>query len=246
MTRYFIIFSYQGTAYSGWQIQPNGITVQEVMQDALSTILRRDVELTAAGRTDAGVHAKKMFAHVDLNVDEFDISKLVNKLNSILPKDIAVHSMVEVAGDAHARFDATSRVYEYHLITNKNVFLYDYAMRVFSNLDFEKMNIAAQILFEYEDFTSFSKLHTDAKTNNCKIYQAKWKDEGDRWVFTIEANRFLRDMVRAIVGTLLEVGMGKLSLEGFRTIIENKNRNNAGSSVPAKGLFLCDVKYPFL
>ncbi len=246
MTRYFIIFSYKGTAYSGWQIQPNGVTVQEIMQKAFSTVLRSTVELTAAGRTDAGVHAKKMIAHVDLSMGEEQMPQLVNKLNSILPADIAVHNFVKVNKDAHARFDASSRVYEYHLIVEKNVFLYDYAMRSFNPLDFDKMNKAAEILFEYEDFTSFSKLHTDAKTNNCKIYHAKWEDRGDRWVFKIEANRFLRDMVRAIVGTLLEVGRGKHSLEDFKNIIESKNRSKAGASVPAKGLYLCEVKYPFL
>ncbi len=242
--RYFIYFSYKGAAYVGWQIQPNGISVQEVMQKAFSTILRTEIELVAAGRTDAGVHAKMMVAHVDLELQDMQVSQLINKLNSFLPNDIAITQMVKVQPDAHARFDATSRRYEYHLVCEKNVFLNDYAMRVFRFLDFDMMNKAAETLFEYTDFTSFSKLHTDAKTNNCKIMHAQWTFEKDRWVFTIEADRFLRNMVRAIVGTLLEVGRGKMNVEEFRKVIEAKNRCNAGVSVPGKGLYLVNVNYP--
>ncbi len=242
--RYFIYFSYNGAAYVGWQIQPNGISVQEVMQKAFSTILRTDIELVAAGRTDAGVHAKTMIAHVDLELQGIQISEFVNKLNSFLPHDIAISKMVKVQPDAHARFDATSRRYEYHLLCEKNVFLNDYAMRVYHPLDFEMMNKAAETLYEYTDFTSFSKLHTDVKTNNCKVMHAQWTFEKDRWVFTIEADRFLRNMVRAIVGTLLEVGKGKMSVAEFREVIESKNRCNAGVSVPGKGLYLVNVNYP--
>ena len=244
MKRYFIYFSYNGAAYCGWQIQPNGITVQEVMQKAFSTILRVQVELVAAGRTDAGVHARSMVAHADIDFSFDSLSNFVDKLNAFLPADIAVERMEEVAPDAHARFDAVSRCYEYHLITSKNVFQHDYAMRVCHPLDFEMMNRAAKTLFEYTDFTSFSKLHTDVKTNNCKITQAVWVEVGDKWVFTIEADRFLRNMVRAIVGTLLEVGRGKMSVGEFRQVIEAKNRCGAGTSVPAKGLYLVAVKYP--
>ncbi len=242
--RYFIYFSYNGAAYVGWQIQPNGISVQEVMQKAFSTILRTDIELVAAGRTDAGVHAKMMIAHVDLELQDMQVLELVNKLNSFLPHDIAISKMVKVQPDSHARFDAVSRRYEYHLLCEKNVFLNDYAMRVYHLLDFEMMNKAAKTLYEYTDFTSFSKLHTDVKTNNCKVMHAQWTFEKDRWVFTIEADRFLRNMVRAIVGTLLEVGKGKMSVAEFREVIESKNRCNAGVSVPGKGLYLVNVNYP--
>ena len=242
--RYFIYFSYNGTAYVGWQIQPNGISVQEVLQKAFSTILRTDVEITAAGRTDAGVHARSMVAHVDLEDAALDNIDLVTKLNSLLPNDIAMEKIVKVKPNAHARFDAASRRYEYHLIPKKNVFLNDFAMRIFHPLDFETMNQAAEILCEYTDFTSFSKLHTDVKTNNCKISYAKWTQDNEKWVFTIEADRFLRNMVRAIVGTLLEAGRGKITVNEFRQIIEARNRCDAGASVPAKGLFLVQVAYP--
>ncbi len=242
--RYFIRFSYLGAAYHGWQIQPNGITVQEVMQNAFSTILRSEVELVAAGRTDSGVHARCMVAHLDLDSDVELTEMLIGKINSFLPQDIAIESAEKVAADTHARFDAVARRYEYHVITKKNVFLHDLAMRVNFPLDFEAMNAAAKVLLEYEDFTSFSKLHTDAKTNNCKVTFAEWREESEgHWIFTIEADRFLRNMVRAIVGTLLEVGRGKLDLSGFRQVIEAKNRGDAGVSVPGKGLYLLEVKY---
>lgn len=244
--RYFTYFSYNGLAYCGWQIQPNGTSVQEVMQNAFSTILRADIELTAAGRTDSGVHAKRMVAHFDVENGLSAELDLVNKLNSILPKDIAVDKIIEVPGEAHARFDAISRKYEYHIVTKKNVFLEEFAMRTFHPLDFDAMNQAAEILLDYTDFTSFSKLHTDVKTNNCKIIRAEWTEsEFNHWIFTIEADRFLRNMVRAIVGTLLEVGRGKMTTDDFNAVIEAKNRCSAGSSVPAKGLYLVDVRYPF-
>ncbi|MHB9054833.1 MAG: tRNA pseudouridine(38-40) synthase TruA [Paludibacteraceae bacterium] len=242
--RYFIYFSFNGGAYAGWQIQPNGISVQEVMQKVFSTILREDIEIVAAGRTDAGVHASCMVAHVDIEKELPPLPDFINKLNSFLPKDIAIKKIIEVRKDAHARFDAISRRYEYHVILNKSVFLNEFTMRIFHPLNFDAMNQAAEILYEYTDFTSFSKLHTDVKTNNCKITYAKWKKHDDRWIFTIEANRFLRNMVRAIVGTLLEVGRGKLTIDDFSKIIESKNRCNAGISVPAKGLFLVNVDYP--
>ena len=242
--RYFIYFSYKGDGYCGWQIQPNGISVQEVLQKAFSTILRTEIEITAAGRTDAGVHARSMVAHFDLENELIANFDLINKLNSLLPNNIAVEKIVEVRPDAHARFDAVSRRYEYHLIPKKNVFLNDFAMRIFHPLDLEAMNRAAEALYEYTDFTSFSKLHTDVKTNNCKISRAKWTQDNEKWVFTIEADRFLRNMVRAIIGTLLEVGRGKMTVNEFRLVIEAKNRCDAGASVPAKGLFLVNVEYP--
>lgn len=243
--RYFIRFAYDGTAYCGWQVQPNGLSVQEVLTKALCTILRtEDIEIVAAGRTDAGVHARNMVAHFDVE-DRLPAGlDLVNKLNSLLPSDISVIEIREVKPEVHARFDALSRRYEYHLVLQKDVFRHPFAMRIYNPLDFDRMNEAAKILFKYTDFTSFSKLHTDVKTNNCKIMAARWEQREDEWIFIVEADRFLRNMVRAIVGTLLEVGRGKMTLDEFRQVIDAKNRCNAGSSVPAKGLFLVGVTYP--
>jgi tRNA pseudouridine38-40 synthase len=242
--RYFIYLSYKGTNYHGWQVQPNGISVQEKLQDALSTILQSKTEVVGAGRTDAGVHARQMVAHTDIEKSITNTSDLVYKLNSFLPTDIAIQKIVPVKDDAHARFDAISRTYEYWLTTAKDPFLTDAAMRAYGNIDFEAMNKAAQKLFDYTDFTSFSKLHTDAKTNNCRILKAIWeKRDENLWVFTIQADRFLRNMVRAIVGTLLEVGRGQLTVEDFCCIIEAKDRCKAGVSVPAQGLYLIEVTY---
>ena len=243
--RYFIRFAYDGTAYCGWQMQPNGLSVQEVLTKALCTLLRtEDIEIVAAGRTDAGVHARNMVAHFDVE-DRLPAGlDLVNKLNSLLPSDISVIEIREVKPEVHARFDALSRRYEYHLVLQKDVFRHPFAMRIYNPLDFDRMNEAAKILFEYTDFTSFSKLHTDVKTNNCKIMAARWEQREEEWIFIVEADRFLRNMVRAIVGTLLEVGRGKMTIDEFRQVIDAKNRCNAGSSVPAKGLFLVEVAYP--
>lgn len=241
--RFFIYFSYKGTHYHGWQFQPNGISVQEVLSKALSTVLRTDLELTGAGRTDTGVHARLMVAHFDLTTELPKRFDLANKLNSVLPKDISVYKITEVLPDAHARFDAISRRYEYHIVTRKDVFKTEYAARINSNLDFEAMNDAAKLLKEYTDFTSFSKLHTDVKTNNCVISHAEWTQQNDEWIFTIQADRFLRNMVRAIVGTLFEVGRKRMSLDEFRAVIEAKNRCKAGVSVPAHGLYLVDIQY---
>jgi len=242
--RYFLYFSYKGTAYHGWQIQPNGISVQEVLTKALCTILRTEIELTGAGRTDTGVHARLMVAHFDFEGNFPSGFDLTAKLNSYLPKDIAVLKIREVQSDAHARFDAMSRKYEYHVVLRKSVFLTDLAARISNPLNFEVMNSAAATLKDYRDFTSFSKLHTDVKTNNCAIRQAVWTQKEDEWVFTIEADRFLRNMVRAIVGTLFEVGRGKMTVEEFGKVIELKDRCKAGTSVPAQGLYLVDIKYP--
>ncbi|MCL2650213.1 MAG: tRNA pseudouridine(38-40) synthase TruA [Candidatus Azobacteroides sp.] len=243
MKRYFIYLSYNGKNYCGWQIQPNGITVQQRLEESLSVLLQEKIEIVGAGRTDSGVHASFMVAHFD-STKEIDSLILCKRLNSILPDDIAIHKIVEALPDAHARFDAISRTYKYFVTTKKDPFRQDFAYRIPYMLNFELMNEAAKTLFDYEDFTSFSKLHTDVKTNNCRILHAEWTQENDScWVFTIRANRFLRNMVRAIVGTLLEVGRGKITVDDFRKIIEEKNRNVAGTSVPAHALFLTDVSY---
>jgi len=231
-------------AYHGWQIQPNGVSVQEILMKVLATVLRYEVEVIGAGRTDAGVHAKLMVAHVDLEKPLEDAAAFAYKLNGMLPNDIAIQKIVPVKSNAHARFDAVSRSYEYWLIREKNPFLHDWATKITGDLDFEAMNQAAKSLFDYTDFTSFSKLHTDVKTNNCKIMQAKWEQCGDVWIFTIQADRFLRNMVRAIVGTLLQVGRGQITEAEFRAIIEAKDRCKAGTSAPAEGLYLVNIAYP--
>ena len=245
MFRYFIYLAYDGANYHGWQIQPNGNSVQETLTRALITFLRDDaIEVTGAGRTDAGVHARLMVAHFDIE-RMLDCDSVTDKLNRLLPPDISVYQVRRVRQDAHARFDATYRTYKYYITTRKDPFNRNYAWRVYQSLDFDKMNEAAKVLFEYTDFTSFSKLHTDVKTNNCRIMHARWEQIGeDEWVFTIQADRFLRNMVRAVVGTLVEVGRGKLTVEGFRKVIEEKNRCSAGTSVPGHALFLVDIGYP--
>ena len=242
--RYFILFSYDGAAYHGWQVQPNAITVQQVLEEALATLLRMPVPVVGAGRTDTGVNAECMVAHANLPAD-VDVAQLIYKLNKILPPDIAVSDIKRVRDDAHARFDAVSRRYRYRVVTVKSPFARRYALRVMPGIDFEAMNRAAELLYEYTDFTSFSKLHTDVKTNNCKVTYAAWHNVGGgEWVFEIEADRFLRNMVRAIVGTLLLVGRGKMTIDGFREVIENKARADAGDSAMGEALFLVDVKYP--
>lgn len=243
MQRYFIYFGYDGTAYHGWQVQPNGISVQGVLMQALSTLLRGHVEVVGAGRTDAGVHARCMVAHFDSEMC-LDAERMVDKLNRLLPPDIAVYRLLPVPSDAHARFSALSRRYEYYVTTAKSPFERDYSYRLIKTPDFELMNQAAALLIGRKDFTSFSKLHTDVKTNICEVTLARWTKVNDNtWMFTIEANRFLRNMVRAIVGTLLDVGFGKINLLEFQQVIENKDRCSAGMSVPGKGLFLVDVGY---
>jgi len=241
--RYFIQLSYDGEAYHGWQVQPNGRSVQQTLQEALSTLLRTPMEVVGAGRTDAGVHARMMFAHFDFPT-EIDGAQLAYKLNKILPHDIAVQAVTLVADDLHARFSATSRTYHYFLHLHKSPFLRRYSWQLYGNLDFAKMNEAAQTLLEYEDFTSFSKTNTDTKTNLCHVTEAMWEElQPGEWRFTITANRFLRNMVRAIVGTLVEVGRGRLSVADFRRVIELRNRCSAGESVPAHGLFLVKINY---
>ena len=241
--RYFITLSFDGTAYHGWQIQPHSVSVQEELQKALSTLLRMPVEVVGAGRTDTGVHARKMFAHFDSEY-ELECPQLVYKLNKLLPRDIAVQQVERVADDMHARFSAKSRTYHYYVHLDKNPFLRSYSWQVYGNPDFELMNKAAVVLMEYMDFTSFSKVNTDTKTNDCTITEAHWDRVGEgQWRFTITANRFLRNMVRAIVGTLMEVGRGRMTIEQLRQVIEAKDRCRAGDSVPGNALFLVDVKY---
>lgn len=241
--RYFITLSFDGTAYHGWQIQPHSVSVQEELQKALSTLLRMPVEVVGAGRTDTGVHARKMVSHFDINA-ELDCQQLVYKLNKLLPRDIAVQHVEQVSDDMHARFSAKSRTYHYYVHSGKNPFLRSYSWQLYGNPDFELMNKAAVVLMEYMDFTSFSKVNTDAKTNDCTITEAHWDRVGEgQWRFTITANRFLRNMVRAIVGTLLEVGRGRMTIEQLRQVIEAKDRCRAGDSVPGNALFLVDVKY---
>lgn len=240
--RYFIELSYKGTNYHGWQIQPDASSVQEEITKALATILQEKILLVGAGRTDAGVHASQMFAHVDT------VKKLtddyVHKLNAILPNDIVIKSIKEVSDETHARFDAVSRTYEYRILLGRDPFLLETTWQLHQkNLQIEKMNEAANLLFKYEDFESFSKVKTDVNTFNCSIMKAVWTLEDKHLIFHIKANRFLRNMVRAIVGTLIEVGLGKKTVEDFRKIIESKKRSEAGLSVPAKGLFLTEVCY---
>lgn len=243
MARYFMQLSYNGAAYHGWQIQPSGISVQEVLMDRLKKILGEEISVVGAGRTDAGVHASMMIAHFDTE-KVFDTESLAKGLNSITPQDIAIDGIWQVADDMHARFSAKKRTYEYYLTTKKNPFSIQTCTRIIGNLDFDMMNEAAKRLMDYTDFTSFSKLHTDCKTNNCKIFEAEWTQISEcEWKFTISADRFLRNMVRAIVGTLFEVGRHKLSVDDFCKIIEKKDRCSAGSSAPYQGLFLSKIEY---
>jgi len=243
--RYFLVLDYNGAKYFGWQRQPNQETVQERIENALSTLLRTHIEITGAGRTDTGVHARNYVAHFDCETENLHSdTNFLYKLNCILPFDICIQRIALVAPDAHARFDAIRRTYRYYITTKKDVFSFPLTHRA-KNLDVSKMNNAAAILSEYTDFTSFSKLNTDVKTNNCYVYEAFWTEEGSELIFTITANRFLRNMVRAIVGTLIEVGYGKISDKDFRQIIEAKDRSKAGTSAPAQALFLEEIEYPY-
>lgn len=242
--RYFMQLSYRGAPFHGWQSQPGEVTVQSVLEDALSMILRRPMKITGAGRTDAGVNARMMVAHFDVDPPLADPAGLVRKLNAVVGKDIAVQKIWEVAPDSHARFDAVSRTYHYYAVTEKTPFFYPLSWKAPATLDFEAMNRAAEILLETSDFTSFSKLHTDVKTNICRVSYARWERLGDHeWVFVITADRFLRNMVRAVVGTLVEVGRGKMSIERFREVIDRRDRCAAGTSMPGEALFLWEVKY---
>lgn len=246
MPRYFIRISYKGTAYHGWQIQPNATSVQERLNYALSTYLRENIEATGAGRTDSGVHASYFIAHFDSANEDLDSSKdFLYKVNCILPNDITAHSIKRVNDAANARFDAISRTYNYFIHTSKNSFLDTYSYHFKGILNISRIEEALPLLLKHTDFTSFSKLHTDVKTNNCKIFKAQWREYApSQFVFTISADRFLRNMVRAIVGTLLEVGKGNIEPSAVDRIIEQKDRALAGTSAPAQGLFLAGINYP--
>ena len=242
--RFFITLSYDGTRYHGWQVQPNGPSVQEKLQWALSTILRQDIQVTGAGRTDAGVHARMMVAHFDVETISYELHDLTYKLNRLLPQDIAIQKMEPVSDEMHARFSATSRTYHYYIHTVKDPFLRAYSCELHYPLDFQLMNEAAAILMTYEDFGAFCKAHADVKTTLCHITAAQWHQTSpSSWYFEITANRFLRNMVRAVVGTLIDVGRGRLSLDDFRKVVEGKRRTEAGESMPANALFLEEVKY---
>ncbi|WP_417800527.1 tRNA pseudouridine(38-40) synthase TruA [Tenacibaculum sp.] len=243
--RYFIELAYNGKNYHGWQIQPHAISVQEKINKAISTILREEINIVGAGRTDAGVHAAQMFAHFDVAVPLND--NFTYKLNAILPDDIVIFKTHLVPNDAHARFDAFSRSYEYKIWLGRNPFLLDTSWQLHrQQLNIELMNKAAAILYDYEDFECFSKVKTDVLTFNCTVTNAEWIKNGSELTFHISANRFLRNMVRAIVGTLIDVGLEKITVEDFKKIIESKNRSKAGVSVPAKGLFLTKVIYDYI
>jgi tRNA pseudouridine38-40 synthase len=247
--RYFIELAYDGTNYHGWQVQDNAISIQEVLNKALATILREPVETTGCGRTDTGVHARQLYAHFTLQPPEggaFNLLGTVNSLNAILPDDIAVKRIVPVHADAHARFDAVSRSYEYHVHFEKDPFKINHSWQLRDKPDMALMNAAARIMMEYTDFSCFSKSNTQTFTNNCKITRAEWVYTEHCLVFHISADRFLRNMVRAIVGTLMLVGRKEIAPEEVRVIIESKNRSNAGTSVPACGLYLTEVKYTYL
>ncbi len=240
-TRYYIELAYKGTDYHGWQIQPNAITVQETLEEALSVKLQQEIRVVGAGRTDTGVHAKFFVAHFDSskNID----NKTIFGLNNILPNDIVVYDIKKVNPNFNARFDAQSRTYKYYITNKKSPFLIETTTFVKEKINLNILNRASNILFNYTDFTSFSKLHTDTKTNNCKIFYAKWYIENEIIVFEITADRFLRNMVRSIVGTLLDVNAGKKTISEFSKIIESKDRRNAGKSAPAQGLFLTKIEY---
>lgn len=257
--RYFLKLSYNGEKFHGWQAQPNAIGVQQKIEEALSIVTRLPVSIVGAGRTDAGVHAREMYAHFDLPYTIADKNKFLLSINRLIGKDIAFHDLLEVSDDAHARFDAIERTYKYFITYEKTPFFYPFSWLSPSILNVEDMNVAASLLLDVQDFTSFAKLHSDVKTNICDVREAKWDFISDKdahgvcvpsgdsgLVFTISADRFLRNMVRAIVGTLVEVGRGKLSIDGFKRVINCKDRCVAGMSMPAQALFLWSVKYPYI
>lgn len=251
MPRHFIKLAYRGARFHGWQRQPNALSVQQALEEALSMVFRIPVAVTGAGRTDAGVNASCMYAHCDLPVELTDDTRVVRALNSILGRDVTVYSVFPVADDAHARFDATSRTYHYYAHVGPDPFAGELSWQCSPALDFEAMNRAAALLKEVDDFTSFAKLHTDVKTNICRVTRAEWVDVADvnsltvKKCFVITADRFLRNMVRAVVGTLVDVGRGKLTIDGFRRVIEARDRCSAGTSMPPGALFLHDVTYPY-
>lgn len=242
--RYFIKLSFDGSRYHGWQQQDNAISVEHKINEALTTILRQEVKITGCGRTDAGVHAKEFYAHFETERPIEAGEKMVYNLNSLLPDDIVIDNIFKVKPDAHARFSAVKRTYQYVINSRRDPFTQDYEYFFFRKLDVGQMNQACDILMEHKDFSCFSKTHTQVNNFFCTIYEAWWETQDSRYIFTITANRFLRNMVRAIVGTMLDVGLHKTDLEEFRNIIEKGSRSDAGMSVAAKGLFLTRVEYP--
>ena len=243
VVRYFIHFAYDGTNYHGWQIQPDANSVQEELQKALSVLLRHDVEIVGAGRTDAGVHARQMVAHFEWD-GQLDCQQTAYRLGRMLPRDIAIYRMEPVADDMHARFSAVRRTYHYYLHTERDPFCRQYSCELHYDLDFERMNEAGRILCTYEDFGAFCKSHSDVKTTLCKVSEARWiQVDSAHWYFRISANRFLRNMVRAVVGTMIDVGRGRITLDDFRKIVEGKQRTQAGESMPAHALFLEEIEY---
>ncbi len=242
--RYFLTLAYNGTSFHGWQRQPNASSVQQALEEALTTLLRKPMVITGAGRTDTGVHAKEMMAHFDANLSVETEENLPYLLNRFLKEEIVIHRLDKVKDDAHARFDASSRTYEYHLGFQKNPFKQQMHYYFHLPLSIARMNEAAKILLEYEDFEAFAKTHSDVKTFLCDITKAHWESTADGAIFTITANRFLRNMVRAIVGTLLDIGTGKIEVADMHKIIQSKNRGEAGFSVPATGLYLTEIQYP--
>jgi tRNA pseudouridine38-40 synthase len=243
--RYFIKLAYKGTHYHGWQIQENAHTVQAELNEKISLMLGESVNMVGCGRTDTGVHAREFYAHFDISKKLDQLDSLAFKLNGFLPEDIVIFKIFEVPTDFHARFDAQRRTYKYYVSQRKNPFSSGQSFYYHAQLDVIKMNEACEILYDYSDFTSFSKLHTQTKTNHCTIYKASWEREGDALIFTIQADRFLRNMVRAIVGTMMEIGSGELEANELHRIIEAKDRSDAGFSVPAEGLFLEKIDYDF-
>ena len=239
--------AYRGAPFHGWQVQPNAVSVQGEVEKALSIALRTPMSIVGAGRTDTGVNAREMYAHFDFDGDLPDKGRLLVSLNRLVGRDIAIHDIVPVHEDAHARFDAVERTYKYFVAFEKTPFFYPLSWYCPHGLDLDRMNEAARLLLRTDDFTSFAKLHSDAKTNICKVTKAHWNMESDSFaVFTISADRFLRNMVRAVVGTLVDVGRGKLSLDDFRGIIDRKDRCAAGQSMPGEALFLWSVRYPYI
>ena len=242
--RYFITLSYDGTRYHGWQIQPEGVTVQQLLQDALATLLRQHVTVVGAGRTDAGVHARQMVAHIDVDGEINDVDQLTYKLNRFLPYDISIQNVRLVNDDMHARFSAVRRRYRYFIHTEKDPFEKKYSCELHYELDYELMNVAAAQLKTYSDFGAFCKSHSDVKTTVCTVTKAHWVEyEPNAWYFEIEANRFLRNMVRAVVGTLIEIGRHRMSLSQFDQVVREGRRTGAGESMPANALFLECVEY---
>lgn len=243
MERYFVYLMFDGTPFHGWQVQPNAVSVQAVIEEALAVLLQKETPIVGAGRTDTAVHAEEMVFHFE-SQEELDEAQFLHRMNSLLPKSIALYKIKKVKADFHARFDAESRTYRYIISKRKNPFLLNQAYQFFKPLDVVQMNKAAAALIGTYDFSCFSKTHTQTYTNICEITAASWKEEGDRLIFYISANRFLRNMVRAIVGTLIEVGLGKRKAEDMKALIDSKERSNAGSSVPAAGLYLHKIEYP--